>query len=100
MGILVNSVSFRHEIISICKSKTSQNDTERFVVFDAISVYFPRDFVLSFKNQLNERSSYALHFLKRTLRCFLAKTLEHDSKVIKKLQHLHFRAICVLFESF
>ena len=51
-------------------------------------------------NQLNnERTSYALNFL-RTLQRFASKTLQNDSKAVEKLQHHRICATCVLFESF
>ena len=47
---------------------------EVFVVFDAISVEFPRFFVKGPSTINNEKTSYALHFLKRTFQ------LQNDSK--------------------
>ena len=47
-----------------------------FVVFDTISVQFPRGFVISSITLNNERPSYALHFLKRTLQRFASKTIQ------------------------
>ena len=45
-----------------------------FVVFDAISVQFPKVFVISSITLNNERTSYAIHFLKRKLHGFASKT--------------------------
>ena len=75
------SVSFRQQIRSISESKMLKIDLEiaekfeGFVVFDAISVQFPRVFVNSSITLNNERTSYAIHFLKRTLQRFASKTL-------------------------
>ena len=74
------SVSFRQQIRSISESEMLKIDLEIaekfevFVVFDAISVQFPRVFVNSSIMLNNERTSYAIHFLKRTLQCFASKT--------------------------
>ena len=51
-----------------------------FVVFDPISVIFPRDFVISSNTINNERTCYAAHILRRTLQRFASKTLQNDSK--------------------
>ena len=42
--------------------------------FDEISVQFPKVFVFSYITLNNERTSYAIHFLKRTLQRFASKT--------------------------
>ena len=74
------SVSFRQQIRSISESKILKIDLEIaekfevFVVFDAISVQFPRVFVNSSITLNNERTSYAIHFLKRRLQRFASKT--------------------------
>ena len=72
VGKLVVSVSFRYEISSIRKRKGPQIDLrcqnfEVFVVFDAISVDFPKDFVLS----------SAIHSTtkKRAMQCFLEENI-------------------------
>ena len=72
----VVSVSFRQQIRSISESKMLKIDLEVaekfevFVVFHAIPVKFPRVFVNSSITLNNERTSYALHVLKRTLHFF------------------------------
>ena len=70
---------------------------EVFVVFDAISDEFPRFFVKGSNTINNERTSYALHFLKRMAQRFASKTLQNDSKYIKKIQHLRFYTTYVYF---
>ena len=77
---VVVSVSFRQQIKTIANSKVLEIDLEvvekfdDFVVFDAISVQFPKVFVISSITLNNERTSYAIHFLKRTLKRFASKT--------------------------
>ena len=77
---VVVSVSFRQQIKTIANSKVLEIDLEvvekfdDFVVFDAISVQFPKVFVFSSITLNNERTSYAIHFLKRTLQRFASKT--------------------------
>ena len=77
MGKLVVLVSFRYEISSIRKRKGPQIDLrcqnfEVFVVFDAISVDFSKDFVpQSTQQQKNELCNVTL---KRTLQCFTSET--------------------------
>ena len=74
------SVSFRQQIRTISNSKVLEVDIEvvekfdDFVVFDAISVQFPEVFVISSITTNNERTSYAIYFLKRTLQRFASKT--------------------------
>ena len=64
MRSFVISVSFREEISSIYKRKMPQIDreivekVEVFVLFDTISVQFPRAFVISSNNQKR-----ALHYV-------------------------------------
>ena len=73
----VVSVSFRQQIRSIFESKMLKIDleiAEVFVVFDAISVQFPKVFVSSSITLNNERTSYAIHSLKRMLQRFASKT--------------------------
>ena len=104
MGKLVVSVSFRYEISSIRKRKGPQIDLrcqnfEVFVVFDAISVDFSKDFVLSSAIHSTTKKRAMQIFLKRILQCFASQTLQNDSKGVEKFQ-LCFCATCVLFESF
>ena len=74
------SLSFRQQIRTISNSKVLEIDLEvvdkfdDFVVFDAISLQFPKVFVISSITLNNERTSYAIHFLKRTLQRFASKT--------------------------
>ena len=76
----VVSVSFRQQIRSISESKMAKIDIEIaekfevFVVFDAISVQFPRVFVDSSITLNNERTSYSIHIFMRTLQRFASKT--------------------------
>ena len=51
-----------------------------FVLFDAISVKFPRVFVICSKTIKNERMSFVLRVLRRTLHRLASKTLQNDSK--------------------
>ena len=80
-GKRVASVSFRQEIKTFCTKTMPQIDPEIvekfhvFVVFDAISVQFPRDFVICSNTINNEKLSYAAHFLERTLQRFVSTTL-------------------------
>ena len=77
---VVVSVSFRQQIRTISNSKVLEIDLEvvekfdDFVVFDAIAVQFPKVFVIKSITLNNERTSYAIHFLKRTLPRFASKT--------------------------
>ena len=78
-------VGFRQEISSISTRNASNwsnfvEKFENFVVFDAISVEFPRFFVKGSNTIKNERTSFALHFLKRTFQRFVSKTHQNDSK--------------------
>ena len=86
-------MSFR-QIVETCR-----NFFLKIVVFLAISVQFPRDFVVSSKAINNKRMSYALIFLKRTLHRFASKTLQNDPKSVEKLQHICFCATFVPFTS-
>ena len=73
---VVVSVSFRQQIRSISNSKRLKTGVEivekfgDFVVFDAIFVQLRRVFVISSITLNNERTSYAIPFLKRTLQRF------------------------------
>ena len=114
MGKLAVPVSFHHYISSICRRKMPQIDPEVknlnfFFVFDAISIQFPRDFVLRkirFTEKMptqstnNKRTSFALHFLKRALQRFASKTLQNDSKGVEKFQHHRFVQLLYLLNSF
>ena len=77
---VVVSVSFRQQIRSISNSKMLKIDLEivekfgEFIVFDAISVQFPRVIVISSITLNNGKTSYAIHFLKRALQRFASKT--------------------------
>ena len=46
---------------------------EAFVDFDATSLQFPRDFLISSNTYKNERTIYALQLLKKTLQRFASK---------------------------
>ena len=87
MGKFVVSVTVRQEISSLCKLKLLQIDPEGverfgvFVVFEAISVQFPQDYVISSNTIINERTTSAKYFLKRLLQR-LAKILQNDSKYV------------------
>ena len=65
---VVVCVSFWQHIRTISNSKVLDIDLEvvekfdDFVVFDAISVQFPKVFVISSITLNNERTSYAIHF--------------------------------------
>ena len=95
------SLSFRQQIRSIFNSKMLKIDLEKvekfedFVVFDAISVQFPRVFVFSSITLNNERTSYAIHFLKRTLPRFASKTPTYLLSLTSFLSNL-----CLHFEAF
>ena len=98
------SMSFRHEISSTCKRKMPQIDPElskKLNFFDAFSVQFSKNFALR-SSTINSttKTSFALHFLKKTLQRFASKTLQNDSKGVEKIQQPRFRATCALFESF
>ena len=56
-----------------------------FVVFDAISVEFPRFLVKGSNTFNNERTSYALHILKRTFQRFASKTFQNAPNSSKKI---------------
>ena len=77
---IVVSVSFRQQIRTISNSKVLEIDLEvvekfdDFVVFDAISVQYPKVFVISSITLNNKKTSFAIHFLKRTLQRFASKT--------------------------
>ena len=46
---------------------------EIIIVFDAFCVQFPREIVIRFNTDNNEKTSYAVPFLKRTLQRFASK---------------------------
>ena len=73
MGIFVVSVSFRLEISLISERKMPQSDPELSKKVDVLSflmqfLYFSGRFHSKFQHQQlkNERTSFALHLLKRT----------------------------------
>ena len=76
MSKLVVSVSFRHEKVQLVKEKCIKltlivTKLEVFVVFDAISVRFPTDFVLrSNTNNSTLKEGDMNYFLMRTLQRF------------------------------
>ena len=59
--------------------------TEVFVVFDAISVQFPRDFVPIQSTQQQKKTSYALQFLKRKSKRFAKNILQKDSEAVENI---------------
>ena len=85
MGQLVVSVYFRQEISSICKNKMPQIDPENVkkfevsVVFDAISVQFPRVFQIRSNTNNNKKRTMCKIFLKKALQRN-SKTLQNDYK--------------------
>ena len=88
MGKLVVSVSFRYEISSIRKRKGPQTDLrcqnfEVFVVFDAISVDFSQDFVLSSQSTQQRKNELCNVFFKRTLHVLLHKHFRMTPKESK-----------------
>ena len=98
---LAVSVSLRYEVSPFSKRKMLQIDAETvenilsfsmkfFVVFNEISVKFPKDFVKRSNTINNERTSYSLNFLKRTLQRFASKTFQNDDNYLGKFQHLRF----------
>ena len=100
---VVVSVSFRQQIKSISNSNVLEIDLEvvekfdDFVVFDAVSVQFPKVFVINSITLNNERTSYAIHFLKRTLQRFASKTPTFFAFIIIVLSNpcLHFEAFWI-----
>ena len=88
MGQLVVKVRFRQEINSICKGKKHQIDTEIvenlevFIVFDAISVQFPKEFVIRSNTINNEKPSFAMVFSEENVAAFCFK---NTSKVSTSL---------------
>ena len=92
MGKLVVSVSFCYEISSIRKRKGPQIDLrcqnfEVFVVFDAISVDFSKDFVLSSQSTQQQKNELCNVFFKRTLHVLLHK---HFRMTPKKSENFNF----------
>ena len=73
-------VSFRREISSLCERKMPQINPELsvFVVFDAISVHYPRDFVLSFNTINSTTTERAMQniFEENIAVCFFKNTSE------------------------
>ena len=101
---VVVSVSFQQQIRTISNSKVLEIDLEvvekvdDFVVFDAIFVHVPKVFVINSITLNNERTSYAIHFLKKTLQSFASKTptffLLSTSSFLSK-PCLHFEAFWI-----
>ena len=88
MGKLVVSVSFRYEISSIRKRKGPQIDLrcqnlEVLVVFDAISVDFSKDFVLSSQSTQQQKNELCNVFFKKTLHVLLHKHFRMTPKESK-----------------
>ena len=61
----------------------------KFCVFGAISVQFQKDFVNGSNTIKSEKTSNAVHFLKRTLQRFASKTFQNDSEWVGTFQHFH-----------
>ena len=121
---VVVSVSFRQQIRSISNSKILKIDLEvdekfeDFVVFDAISVQFPRVFVISSITLNNERTSYAILFLKsfasktptffafiiivfrQPMSTFEAFWIQKDGKRSTKMERLFQSALREIFADF
>ena len=78
-------MNFRQKKSSICERKflklTLKMSKKVFVVFDAISIQFSKDFVI-ISNKINNKKKRDMHLglLKRKLQRFAAKTLQNDSK--------------------
>ena len=84
MKKIVISVRFRQEIGSNCEKRFQIDPkivvrVEVSVLCDALSAQYPRAFGISSKAIKNDRTSFALHFLRRTLQRFASKTLQNDS---------------------
>ena len=82
-------MGLRQEINTICFRKMPSNETENIEKFetfrfDTISAVFPVNFVKSSKTIKNETTSYAVHFLKRSLQRFASKTFQNDSTCVGK----------------
>ena len=104
MGKLVVSMSFRYKIYSIRKRKGPQSDLrcqnfEVFVVFDAISVDFSKDSVLSSAIHSTTKKRAIQCFLEENITVFCFTNPQNDSKGVEKIFHC-FCVTCVLFESF
>ena len=70
MGKYFGTVSFRQKINSIIEKKIGSIDpgnVETIVVFDAIPLQFPKNFIINSNTINNERASFAAQCLKRTL---------------------------------
>ena len=90
---VVVSVSFRQQIRTISNSKVLEIDLEvvekfdDFVVFDAISVQFPKVLFISSITLNNERTSYAILFLEENVAAFCFKNTNNFC-----FQHHRFQA--------
>ena len=79
MEQLVVSVSFRQKISSFCEREMPQVDNknvekiEVFVVFDAISVQFPREFIICF-NAINNKRTRLASIFEEKVAAFCSKT--------------------------
>ena len=101
MGKLVVSVSFRFEISSIRKRKGPQIDLrcqnfEVFVVFDAISVDFSEDFVLSSQSTQRRKNQLCNVFFKRTLHVLLHKHFRMTPKESKNFNFVFVQLVYFL----
>ena len=82
MGQLVVSVYFRQEISSICKNKMPRIDPENVkqfevsVVFDAISVQFPRVFQIRSNTNNNKKKNYVQDFFEESVAAQFKNTSE------------------------
>ena len=72
--------------------------TEVFVVFDAISVQFPRDFVPIQSTQQQKKNELCITVFEEKVEAFCEKYTSEGLRSGRK--HLRFCATCVLFESF
>ena len=101
MGELVVLVSFRFEISSIRKRKGPQIDLrcqnfEVFVVFDAISVDFSKDFVLSSQSTQQRKNELCNVFFKRTLHVLLHKHFRMTPKESKNFNFVFVQLVYFL----
>ena len=101
MGKLVVSVSFRYEISSIRKRKGPQIDLrcqnfDFFVVFDAISVDFSKDFVLSSQSTQQQKNELCNVFLKRTSHVLLHKHFRMTPKESKNFNFVFVQLVYFL----
>ena len=102
MGELVVSMSFRYEICSIRKRKGPQIDLrgqnfEVFVVFDAISVDFSKDFVLKSQSTQQRKNELCNVFFKRTLHVLLHKHFRMTPKESKNFNIVEKHSVQIVF---